>query len=245
MYWRDVFPGARSAACLEADPDVFFPDTAEELLAVTALCAECPCREACLQYALEHRIKEGVWGGMTPTQRSKICARVPANRHPVTCDGCFKTFQPTIATHIYCSTKCAHRAKNQAWALSGDIHQREYRKELERLQSKAYNRGAGIKWRRAWEREAKPLVTAARRENWDPEVLKARLKELAPATLRPDPRWLTTKGADRPRLLAQIEKEARAARFGKEPPEWVQPGKSRAAKAWNNGAYLGWEGSPA
>ena len=49
VYWRDVFPGARSAACLEADPDVFFPETDEELVAALAICAACPVQEQCLE----------------------------------------------------------------------------------------------------------------------------------------------------------------------------------------------------
>jgi WhiB family transcriptional regulator, redox-sensing transcriptional regulator len=240
VYWRDVFPGASNAACLGADPDALFAETFEEQDAVIrALCAECPCREACLEYALVHRIKEGVWGGMTPRQRAKICARTPAQLHPVTCDGCFKVFQPSSTAKIYCSLKCANGARRQARALSRDVHQHEYRKELHLLLAKARLRGVESNWRPRWEKEAKPLVTAARRENWDPEALKARLKDLAPPALRPDPRWRVTKGDDRPRLLAQIEKEARAARFGKELPEeeWTPSGHSRQAAAWNGGGY--------
>lgn len=33
------------------------------------LCKGCPVMGECLSYALEHKEKWGVWGGLTPTQR--------------------------------------------------------------------------------------------------------------------------------------------------------------------------------
>lgn len=61
-------------ACRTEDPELFFPVgnagparlQAEEAKAV---CARCPVREACLQWALEAGQQSGVWGGMTEEER--------------------------------------------------------------------------------------------------------------------------------------------------------------------------------
>ncbi len=39
------------------------------------LCAGCRVREPCLTYALEHRIGDGVWGGLSPTRRAALARR--------------------------------------------------------------------------------------------------------------------------------------------------------------------------
>jgi len=40
-----------------------------------AVCRHCPVMEQCLQYALENRIDEGVWGGLTEAERRRIHRR--------------------------------------------------------------------------------------------------------------------------------------------------------------------------
>ena len=37
-----------------------------------AICADCPVRQACLEHALAHREREGVWGGTTERERRRI-----------------------------------------------------------------------------------------------------------------------------------------------------------------------------
>ena len=36
------------------------------------ICADCPVKEPCLEYALEQRIDHGVWGGTSERQRRRI-----------------------------------------------------------------------------------------------------------------------------------------------------------------------------
>jgi WhiB family transcriptional regulator, redox-sensing transcriptional regulator len=36
-----------------------------------AVCARCPVHTKCLDYALGHSIKHGVWGGFNPEQRAR------------------------------------------------------------------------------------------------------------------------------------------------------------------------------
>jgi WhiB family redox-sensing transcriptional regulator len=62
------------AACLSADPDLFFPISttgpAEKQIArAKRLCAECAVRRECLEFALAHDQMYGIWGGTTPDDR--------------------------------------------------------------------------------------------------------------------------------------------------------------------------------
>ena len=64
--WRD------RAACRGLDPEIFYPVSDEEADAAKAICAECPVREACLEYALTNRERDGVWGGATERERRRM-----------------------------------------------------------------------------------------------------------------------------------------------------------------------------
>lgn len=66
--WREV------GACAHADPDLFFPISStgralREIAKAKAVCAGCPVRQACLDFALEHDLTHGIWGGTTPEDR--------------------------------------------------------------------------------------------------------------------------------------------------------------------------------
>lgn len=66
--WRD------DAACLDADPDLFFPvgTAGPALLQVDQakrICRGCPARTPCLAWALDQGISAGVWGGATEEER--------------------------------------------------------------------------------------------------------------------------------------------------------------------------------
>jgi WhiB family redox-sensing transcriptional regulator len=60
------------ARCLGADPDIFYPVAEDAGLAAKAICAVCPVREPCLEYAVTAREKEGVWGGRTEKERRRL-----------------------------------------------------------------------------------------------------------------------------------------------------------------------------
>jgi WhiB family redox-sensing transcriptional regulator len=49
-----------------------YGDTDEHYAEAKAICAECPIREECLDYAMEHRIRYGLFGGLTPIERRRI-----------------------------------------------------------------------------------------------------------------------------------------------------------------------------
>ena len=63
------------AACRGLDPAIFYPPTDEEAGEAKAICGECPVALACLEHAIEHREKNGVWGGETERERLRIVRR--------------------------------------------------------------------------------------------------------------------------------------------------------------------------
>lgn len=55
------------------NPNLFFPESKEQetkcLPIVRTICAGCPERKECLEYALREQIPYGIWAGTTPAQR--------------------------------------------------------------------------------------------------------------------------------------------------------------------------------
>jgi WhiB family transcriptional regulator, redox-sensing transcriptional regulator len=58
--------------CREIAPEVFFPSTGSGVVAAQKICRRCPVAEQCLDYALEHRIEFGVWGGVSERGRRRV-----------------------------------------------------------------------------------------------------------------------------------------------------------------------------
>jgi WhiB family redox-sensing transcriptional regulator len=68
-------PWRLDAKCREMHPDDFFIQPGALMsTAVEAACRACPVSEECLDYALEHNIKHGIWGGLTPRKRRGLRA---------------------------------------------------------------------------------------------------------------------------------------------------------------------------
>jgi WhiB family redox-sensing transcriptional regulator len=61
--------------CRGMSPGVFFPSDGVGVEVARRICAECPVREPCLEYALFHRIDNGVWGGASERERRRIARR--------------------------------------------------------------------------------------------------------------------------------------------------------------------------
>lgn len=58
--------------CAELPPETFFPSDGVGVQVAQAICADCPQREPCLEFALAQRIDHGVWGGTSERQRRRI-----------------------------------------------------------------------------------------------------------------------------------------------------------------------------
>jgi WhiB family transcriptional regulator, redox-sensing transcriptional regulator len=74
-YW----PSA--AACLSADPDLFFPVSSsgkslEQVAEAKAICATCRVRPECLAFALRTQQVHGIWGGTTEDERAASWRRL-------------------------------------------------------------------------------------------------------------------------------------------------------------------------
>ena len=67
--WREL------AACRGADLEVFFPGRGESAGPARQVCAACPVRQPCLDYAITNRITHGIWGGLTERERRALQSR--------------------------------------------------------------------------------------------------------------------------------------------------------------------------
>ncbi|WP_329454639.1 WhiB family transcriptional regulator [Streptomyces sp. NBC_01497] len=66
-----------SALCAQTGPEFFFPAPGSSTREAKQLCGACPERAACLDYALEHDERFGVWGGLSERERLNL----RRNRH--------------------------------------------------------------------------------------------------------------------------------------------------------------------
>jgi len=63
------------AACKGTDTTVFFPVSETFAGGAKAICATCPVSEQCLEYAIQTRQPDGVWGGLTAVERHRLVRR--------------------------------------------------------------------------------------------------------------------------------------------------------------------------
>jgi WhiB family redox-sensing transcriptional regulator len=64
-----------AGACRFSNTDMFFPASDTDAVEAKAVCERCPVQEPCLEYALEVREPEGIWGGRTFAERRSILRR--------------------------------------------------------------------------------------------------------------------------------------------------------------------------
>jgi WhiB family transcriptional regulator, redox-sensing transcriptional regulator len=61
--------------CRDVPPSVFFPNDGVGVEAARRICAECPVKAPCLEYAVVNRVDHGVWGGASERERRRIARR--------------------------------------------------------------------------------------------------------------------------------------------------------------------------
>ena len=59
------------ALCAQTDPEAFFPEKGGSTRDAKRICSGCPVRDECLQYALEHDERFGIWGGLSERERRR------------------------------------------------------------------------------------------------------------------------------------------------------------------------------
>lgn len=60
------------ALCAQTDPESFFPDKGGTTQPAKKICLTCPVRQQCLDYALDHDERWGVWGGYSERERRRL-----------------------------------------------------------------------------------------------------------------------------------------------------------------------------
>lgn len=63
------------ALCAQTDPEAFFPEKGGSTREAKQVCELCAVREECLEYALAHDERFGIWGGMSERERRKLKGR--------------------------------------------------------------------------------------------------------------------------------------------------------------------------
>jgi WhiB family redox-sensing transcriptional regulator len=61
--------------CAHESPALFFPSDGVGVEVARRICADCPVKAVCLEYALANRIDHGVWGGSSERERRRILKR--------------------------------------------------------------------------------------------------------------------------------------------------------------------------
>ena len=63
LVWQD------DALCAEVDGELFFPEKGGDVSPAKRVCMACRVRRECLDYALDHGERFGIWGGLSERQR--------------------------------------------------------------------------------------------------------------------------------------------------------------------------------
>lgn len=72
------------ALCAQVDPELFFPEKGGSVKEAKLVCAACPVRSQCLDYAMKGGYEiTGVWGGTSSFERRNLTTRrEPFRRTP-------------------------------------------------------------------------------------------------------------------------------------------------------------------
>ena len=73
--WDTPIPGpwVADALCAQIGDDPFFPDGQGSPARIArGICATCPVQPECLEFALDHSLLQGIWGGTTPSERRDL-----------------------------------------------------------------------------------------------------------------------------------------------------------------------------
>jgi WhiB family transcriptional regulator, redox-sensing transcriptional regulator len=60
------------ALCAQTDPEAFFPEKGGSTRDAKKICMSCPVRAECLEYALAHDERFGIWGGLSERERRRL-----------------------------------------------------------------------------------------------------------------------------------------------------------------------------
>jgi WhiB family transcriptional regulator, redox-sensing transcriptional regulator len=69
MSWQE------RALCAQTDPESFFPEKGGSTREAKRVCLSCEVRSECLDYALSHDERFGIWGGLSERERRRLKKR--------------------------------------------------------------------------------------------------------------------------------------------------------------------------
>jgi WhiB family redox-sensing transcriptional regulator len=58
--------------CAQTDPEAFFPEKGGSTREAKRICMGCEVRDKCLDYALAHDERFGIWGGLSERERRRL-----------------------------------------------------------------------------------------------------------------------------------------------------------------------------
>ena len=61
-----------SALCAQTDPEAFHPEKGGSTKEAKRVCQACEVKDECLEYALEHNMRFGIWGGLSERERRRL-----------------------------------------------------------------------------------------------------------------------------------------------------------------------------
>ncbi len=71
-----------SGLCQEVDTELFFPEKGGSAREAKRVCAACEVRPQCLEFALEHDERFGIWGGLSERERRRLKRAAPVAAEP-------------------------------------------------------------------------------------------------------------------------------------------------------------------
>jgi len=60
------------ALCAQTDPEAFFPEKGGSTREAKRICVGCEVKSECLEYALMHDERFGIWGGLSERERRRL-----------------------------------------------------------------------------------------------------------------------------------------------------------------------------
>jgi WhiB family redox-sensing transcriptional regulator len=60
------------ALCAQTDPEAFFPEKGGSTREAKRICLGCEVKDRCLDYALAHDERFGIWGGLSERERRRL-----------------------------------------------------------------------------------------------------------------------------------------------------------------------------
>jgi WhiB family transcriptional regulator, redox-sensing transcriptional regulator len=75
MVTEDEQEWQERALCAQTDPEAFFPEKGGSTREAKQICNSCDVRSECLEYALGHDERFGIWGGLSERERRRLKRR--------------------------------------------------------------------------------------------------------------------------------------------------------------------------